>query len=176
MNWKIPCTKLNLISSSRGLGGVTPSSMASGCWRLPKPKRFGRKLSTIPVFKKQIGPVTLLYTPDFSIGATVLLSRFEKNLFSITVGPTNEDVEVSNEFAMMVELGFFVLTGERYQMVIPTKLNMGKVKRAASKFARTEDADGVLHPEYLVATMSYARAQRMANPPTSNGREPSMRG
>jgi len=60
---------------------------------------------------------------------------------------------------MMVEMGFFILTGERYQMVIPTKLNIGKVKRAVLKFARTEDEDGLLRPENLVATMPYAKAK-----------------
>ena len=132
-----------------------------GKWLLAaaKAEALWKEAVNDPSFEKQIELMTVLYIPDFSIGATVLLSRFEKDLFSITVGLTNEDVEVFNEFAMMFELGFFVLTGERYQMVIPTKLNMGKVKRAALKFARTEDADGVLHPEYLVATMSYARAQ-----------------
>jgi hypothetical protein len=49
--------------------------------------------------------MTVVYIPDFSIGATVLLSRFEKNLFSITVGLTNKDVEVFNEFAMRLSSG-----------------------------------------------------------------------
>ena len=110
-------------------------------------------------FKRQIELVTAFYIPDFGIGATVLLSRFEKNLASVTVGLNSEDIEEFNEFAMMVEMGFFILTGERYQMVIPTKLNMGKVKSAVLKFARTEDEDGVLRPENLVATMSYAKAK-----------------
>jgi hypothetical protein len=42
---------------------------------------------------------------------------------------------------MMVEMGFFVLTGERYQMVIPPRLNMDRVKMAALKLAETEDEE-----------------------------------
>ena len=44
------------------------------------------------------------------------------------------------EFVMMVEMGFFVLTGQRYQMAIPAQLNMDVVKKAALKFAQTEDS------------------------------------
>jgi hypothetical protein len=64
---------------------------------------------------------------------------------------------------MMVEMGFFVLTGQRYQMVIPTQLIMAKVKRAALKLAQTEDEECYLHPEYLVATMPYAEAKAWQN-------------
>ena len=64
-----------------------------------------------------------------------------------------------DEFTMMVEMGFFVLTGQRYQMVIPTRLTIGKVKRAALKLAQTEDEEYYLHPEYLVVTMPYAEAK-----------------
>jgi hypothetical protein len=60
---------------------------------------------------------------------------------------------------MMAEMGFFVVTGQRYQMVIPTRLNMEKVKGAALKFARTEDEEYCLHPEYLVATMPKTEAE-----------------
>ena len=60
---------------------------------------------------------------------------------------------------MMVEMGFFVRTGERYQMVIPTRLNMKKVKTAMLKLAETEDDHYDLHPEYLVATMRYTQTK-----------------
>jgi hypothetical protein len=123
-------------------------------------------------FKRQIELVTAFYIPDFGIGATVLLSRFEKNLTSVTVGLNSEDMEEFNEFAMMVEMGFFILTGERYQMVIPTKLNMGKVKRAVLKFARTEDEDGVLRPEPRRHD-AIRKGQSMAKTFTYHGRVPS---
>ena len=103
--------------------------------------------------------VTMCCIPDFAIGATVLLSRFEKNLASVTVGLNRDDDEKFNELAMMCEMGFFIRTGERYQMVIPTDLNMETVKRAVLKFARTEDEDGCLRPESLVVTMPYAEAR-----------------
>ena len=97
--------------------------------------------------------------PNFSIGATVLLSRIEKNLASFIVRLNSEEVTLVEEFAMMVGMGFFILTGQRYQMVIPTRLNMAKVKRSVLKFAQTEDQDSYLHPEYLVATMPHAEGK-----------------
>jgi hypothetical protein len=132
-----------------------------GKWLLAaaKAEALWKEAISDPSFEKQIELVTMFVIPDFSIGATVLLSKFEKNPFSISVGLTSEDVDLFNEIVMMVEMGFFVLTGERYQMVIPTKLKIGKVKRAALKFAQTQDVDGILRPEHLVATMPCARAK-----------------
>jgi hypothetical protein len=110
-------------------------------------------------FENEVARLLVVSIPDFSIGATVLLSRLEKNLASFTIHLNGEeDVELVDEFVLMAEMGFFVLTGQRYQMVIPTRLNMDKVKRAALKFAQTEDEDCYLHPEHLVATMPYAEA------------------
>ena len=58
---------------------------------------------------------------------------------------------------MMAEMSFFALTGERYQMVIPKKLSVDVVKSAALKYARTEDAEYELHPEYLAVSMPKAK-------------------
>ena len=60
---------------------------------------------------------------------------------------------------MMAKMGFFILTDQRYQMAIPAQMNMDVVKRAALMFAKTEDEEFYLHPEYLVATMPYAEAK-----------------
>lgn len=110
-----------------------------------------------PSFEKQVDRLTVDYIPHFSIVATVLLSHLEKNLASFVVH-MYEEME-GEVFTMMVEMGFFVRTGQRYQMVIPTRLTMGKVKRAALKLAQTEGEEYWLHPENLVATMPYADAK-----------------
>jgi hypothetical protein len=130
-----------------------------GKWLLAAAKAdaLWKKAIKDPAFEMQIDRLLVVYIPDFSISATVLLSRLEKNLVSFVVRLNDE--EEGEEFAMMVEMGFFILTGQRYQMVIPTRLNMDRVKRAALKFAKTEDEEYYLHPEYLVATMPYAEAK-----------------
>ena len=132
-----------------------------GRWLLAaaKAEMLWREAYEDPSFSEKVMLVTMCCIPDFAIGATVLLSRFEKNLASVTVGLNRDDGEEFNELAMMCEMGFFLRTGERYQMVIPTDLNMETVKRAVLKFARTEDEDGCLRPESLVVTMPYAEAR-----------------
>ena len=60
-------------------------------------------------------------------------------------------------FIMMVELGLFVRTGQRYQMVIPAGVTMGKVKRFALKFA--DDEEYTRYLEQHVAIMPIAEAK-----------------
>jgi len=110
-----------------------------------------------PRFNERVGSLLALFIPDFNIGATILLSRLEKNLASLVVNLDGE--EESEEFAMMVGMGFFVLTGQRYQMVIPRRLTLGTVMEAALALAKTEDEDSILHPEHIITTMTYAEAK-----------------
>jgi hypothetical protein len=69
------------------------------------------------------------------------------------------DSDEGELFAMMAEMGFFVLTGQRYQMVVPNRLNIAKVKRAMLRFAQTEDNEYFLHPEHLVTAMPFVEAK-----------------
>jgi len=114
-----------------------------------------------PSFKNQIYALTLECMPDFGIGATIMFFKLDKNFssFAIQLNSREEGIDLVDEFVMMVEIGFFILTGERYQMAIPTQLNMDVVKKAALKFSQTEDEEFYLHPEHLVATMPYAEAK-----------------
>jgi hypothetical protein len=43
-------------------------------------------------------------------------------------------------------------------MVIPTRLTLEKVKKAALAFAKTEDEANILHPECIITTMPYEEA------------------
>jgi len=111
-------------------------------------------------FEKRIGLLTAIYIPQFDLSASLFLFRLEKNLVSFTIPLHNsEDWGEFDQFALMAEMGFFVLTDGRYQMAIPATLNMDVVKSAALKYAKTEVEDEGLHPECLVATMPYARAE-----------------
>jgi hypothetical protein len=51
------------------------------------------------------------------------------------------------------------LTGWRYQMIVPQRLTVMRVKRALLRLARTEDAEFVLHPEQLVTTVPFVEAK-----------------
>jgi hypothetical protein len=61
--------------------------------------------------------------------------------------------------AMMAEMGFFMLTGSRYQMVLPTRLDIGRVKAALLQFAQTADEDCVFHADHLLTTMPLIEAK-----------------
>jgi hypothetical protein len=102
--------------------------------------------------------LTAAFFPDFGIAATIMLTYLRQNFFSFTIPLHGEE---GTEFAMMAEMGFFVRTGERYQMAIPKRLNMNAIKSAALKLVKTTDSKCVLHPEYLVAAVSEKRAERM---------------
>jgi hypothetical protein len=109
-------------------------------------------------FKKQIARLTVLHHPQFDHIASLFLFQLKENLVSFTFPLYSEDWAAVEQFTLMAEMGFFVLTDQRYQMVIPTKLNTDVVKSAALSLATTEDEDGA-HPEYLVAMMPYAQAE-----------------
>jgi hypothetical protein len=130
-----------------------------GKWLLAAAKAAALWKTSIkdPNFEKQIERLTVI--PEFSLSASFYLFQVQKNLVSFTIPLNCEDWGEVEEFTMMAEMGFFVLTGQRYQMAIPQGLSIEKVKMAALKFAQTEDEECVLHPEYLIATMPYAEAK-----------------
>jgi hypothetical protein len=79
-----------------------------GRWLLAaaKAEMLWREAYEDPSFLEKVMLVTMCYIPDFAFGATVLLSRFEKNLASVTIGLNSDDGEEFNELAMMCEMGF----------------------------------------------------------------------
>jgi hypothetical protein len=118
-----------------------------------------RALKYDPVFAMEVDRVTIAYIPNFGIGSTVLLSLFVDSPASVIVALDDERIELVEELSMMAAMGFFALTGERYQMVVPTRLDTAIVKDAVLKLARTEDGDYFLHPEHLLTTLPRAAAK-----------------
>ena len=100
---------------------------------------------------------SLVPRPARRLFRACLLSRLEQNLVSLVIDLNGE--EEPEEFAMMIGMGFFVLTGQRYQMVVPMPLTLVKVMKAALRLAKTEDEEYFLHPEDIVTTMPYAEAK-----------------
>ena len=107
-------------------------------------------------FEKQVDRVSVAYIPDFGIAASVMLMQLEAYRTTLVLDLHSED---GNDFAMMVTMGFFAPYNERYRMTIPLDLSVTKVKAAVLKYAATEDEEYVLHPEYLVNTMSFPEAK-----------------
>ena len=59
----------------------------------------------------------------------------------------------------MAQIGFFRLTGDRYQMTIPQEVSGSRIEAALLRLAATED-DVFLHPEHLVTCLTKAEAKR----------------
>jgi hypothetical protein len=97
----------------------------------------------------------LLRPLDFGLMGTVFLSQFaDKEFASFLVDYESEDLI---EFCLMAEMGFFTRTADRYQMTLPTKLDLDCVKQAHLKLMAAEDGERI-HPEHLVVTMPSQRA------------------
>jgi hypothetical protein len=109
-----------------------------------------------PIFMKCVDRLTVCYVPDFGDAAKAFLLMHLKERSAYFVVPLNsEDAE---PFAIMAAMGFFNGEGPIHKMVIPSELTIAKVKAALLKLAETEDKNCALHPEYLVASMSFSEA------------------
>jgi hypothetical protein len=98
----------------------------------------------------------------FGITATIFVARFSaaECLSTFVLDPRTVDGSRDLiEFALMVRMGFFELTGTRYQMTIPKTLDLDTVKSAHLELARTEDEEEWLHPEQLVVSMPPEQAE-----------------
>lgn len=107
-------------------------------------------------FQKQVDRVCISYIPHFGISATLIIMELRDYRTSLMIDLNTEDGE---NFAMMVAMGFFTWSASRYEMTIPPNLTETQVKQAILKFAQTEDAEFVLHPEQLVTAISFAEAR-----------------
>jgi len=111
-----------------------------------------------PEFCMAMDTLEILQCLDFGIMATVFLSQFVDKQFHTFVIDADYSADLL-DFVLMSEMGFFVLTGDRYQMTLPKNLDMDKVKQAHLKLAATEDGEWI-HPEQLIVRMLYSQARR----------------
>jgi hypothetical protein len=132
-----------------------------GGWLLAasKAETFWKEAYADPDFKKQIDHVCVCYIPDFGIAATAMLMALSEHRTTFVLDVNSEGGE---NFAMMAEMGFFVPTNPFYRMTIPS-LTSEKVRAAILKYAKTEDEELMLHPEYLVITMPFSEAAALQN-------------
>jgi hypothetical protein len=63
------------------------------------------------------------------------------------------------EFAIMVQLGFFVLAGPSYQMTAPESVVLERVQQAVLNVASTETDNEGIRPERLLDTLPKAEAE-----------------
>jgi hypothetical protein len=101
-------------------------------------------------FQGTMSAVDIIHVRDFGISATVVLSKLAENFSTVLFSLEELD---TNDVAIMAELGFYQRTGDRYQMTLPTRLDIRRVKTALGKFVETEDPEYFLHPEKLIRTI-----------------------
>jgi hypothetical protein len=133
-----------------------------GKWLLAaaQAETFWKEACKDPGFEKQVESVCVAYIPDFGISASLMVMRLEEYRTTFVLDLYSEEAA---DFAMMVTMGLFAPINEIYRMVIPLDLTVVKVKRGILKYAETEDKEYVLHPEYLVNTMSLPEAKAWQN-------------
>ncbi len=117
-----------------------------------------------PDFCKTMDVIECIRMLDIGVAATSFVSQFaaskQFDTFVIIAGRDDADAD-SNEhidFVTMVEMGFFTLTGDRYQITLPTTLDLATIKKAHLKLAETEDEDWI-HPERLFVDMPKSQAE-----------------
>jgi hypothetical protein len=111
-------------------------------------------------FKRQVDHVCDAYIPDFGIAATAMIMQLKEYRTTCLIELNSED---GNDIAMMTEMGFFAHRNPSYQMTLPRFLTLEKVKAAIFKYAKTEDDEFMLHPEYLVTAMPLSEATTLQN-------------
>ena len=110
-----------------------------------------KEFSEHPDFQSKIGRLEFASFIEFAPAALAFISMRFKDFSTFKLDLTTELAEI---FVTMVDIGFFWLTGDRYQMTIPNKLRIRTIKESLLRLAATEDARCCLHPEWLLATMT----------------------
>ena len=104
-------------------------------------------------FKLQIERLEVMGPCAIGTEAFKIIGKLSENVRTMIV---RADTDLGDSVALMARMGFFVPTGERYQMVLPARLDIETVKAAGLALVATEDTDYEIHPEFLVSTMLLA--------------------
>jgi hypothetical protein len=120
-----------------------------------KAEAFWKEAYADEDFRQQVDHVCDAHVPDFGIAATVMIMQLKEYRTTFLIELNSED---GNDFAMMAEIGFFAHRSPFYQMTLPYSLTSERVKAAIVRYAKTEDDEFMLHPEYLVTPMPLSEA------------------
>lgn len=128
-----------------------------GKWLLAvaRAEAFWRELLKDPEFAERVERLCMSSIPDFGIFASIMLTQLGEYRTSHLI---SLDSEEGDHFAIMASMGFFVPMDKHYKMAIPPNLTKAAVEAATIKYAETEDKEYMLHPEYLVGSMSFSEA------------------
>jgi hypothetical protein len=106
--------------------------------------------------RDRIATLEIIRLVSFSPAATQSVGLLRKNLSCFSLDVRDEWGEM---FVLMAKIGFYRLTGDRYQMTIPEDISGSRIEAALLTLAATEDEELELHPEHLVACLSKRDAE-----------------
>jgi len=111
-------------------------------------------------FKRSVSSILLLHCFAFSPTAIYCVELLMKNRasFSLSVFDLSG---CGLGIAVMAKLGFFLLTGERYQMAVPKELTREKIKTALLSLMATLDENDFLYPDRLLHCISQPAAREV---------------
>jgi hypothetical protein len=111
-----------------------------------------------PPFDKAIERLRCHYDVEFSPAAMAFVRLWLTSgaAFSLSLF----DSEWAEPFTYMVAAGFFMEVDNHYEMTQPRVLTSDVIARGLLRLAATEDQDYVLHPEWLLTTMTKQAARR----------------
>jgi hypothetical protein len=117
---------------------------------------LAQHFDTNPNLREQISRLEVCYQVTFAPVAMRCIRLFMKNLTCFTFSTFDEWIE---RFSVMPELGFFRLTGNRYQMSLTCAITGADIQSALLRLAKTEDEEYWLYPEHLVTCYEKAAIQ-----------------
>jgi hypothetical protein len=115
-----------------------------------------REFTSDPKFRTSIDRLEVSTFVEFRPPAMAFLRMFFKDITTFTLDLENS--EWAEMFVIMAAAGF--LTGNRYQMTVPKKLEISAIREALLQLAATEDKDHYLHPEEFVHVIIYSDAMK----------------
>jgi len=120
---------------------------------------FWKTLLQDRAFKYLVRLVIVWRMPDFGLAGIKFMTRIkEEPSFVLSLYS-----DLGEEFAMMTRMGFFVNSGQVYNMAIPETLTAGKVKMSVLDLATTEDRRMILRPQSITAAALRPEATAICN-------------
>ena len=143
--------------------------IASWLLRAAEAQSFWSETLRDPAFKNTASALCWWCKPNLECAALEALSALRQgdppfhsyktgHVLAVDLGFAESGV-FGTEFAIMVLLGFFTLTGGSYRMTVPESVTAKKVQQAALKVASTEADGEAVQPERLLHTLPQAEAE-----------------
>jgi hypothetical protein len=107
-----------------------------------------------PEFRDSISNLEVIALIYFKSAATAFLRKWLKSRVAFSLSLRSSFWITM--FTIMVGIGFFTRTGDRYQITVPNRISIDEIAEASIALAQTEDDQYYLHPErFLVTTTRY---------------------